>query len=187
MFASHRKVNTGIDDLCAFGKIHSQEENVAPGAVREIHPHGCALAKCGETADVCFDLQQLRSDSQRHVGWMPCAKHPLIPLHRANTAPNLVGERLKCHPVIGLRQRTGQRYGRTIHDLCAQECIDGLRKTPAQQLFVAGKRDDPGFPPDKLFGQMKTIDGVQKEQCTNAFIKIVAATTKLLDLRGFRQ
>ena len=58
------------------GEIHAEEEDVAPAAVRKIHPHWSGFMK-ERIESGCF-LEQCGYNAQWMVGWMPGPEHPLV-------------------------------------------------------------------------------------------------------------
>src|SRR5258707_74218 len=80
----HGEIDRDVQDTRAFGEIHSQEKDVAPRAVRQIHANRSPLEENGHRPIGC-GLEQLAADAQRLVGWMADAEHPLVAAHRAHT------------------------------------------------------------------------------------------------------
>ena len=113
------------------GKVHAEEEDVAPGAVRQVHAHGRRLAQDRVRRVGRRPVQQLAADAQRLIGRVADAEHPLVPAHRAHAAAHLVGQGLERQPVVGCRERARHGLVRALRDLLAQEHIDRLFKTPA--------------------------------------------------------
>ena len=119
--AVHAQVNGHVEHLGPFGVVHAQEEDVAPAAVREVHPHGRAFAQDGVGAVCRVRPQQLRPDAQRLVGRVAHAEHPLVAAHRAHAPAHLVGQRLERQPVVGRRQRAADGVTRALGLLHRQE------------------------------------------------------------------
>ena len=119
--AAHAQVDRDIEDPRAFGIIHAQEENVAPGAVGQVHAHRRSLAQDRERAVRRSRRQQFRPQAQRLIGGMADAEHPLVAAHCADAAADLVGQRLKGQAVIGGRQGAGESIAGALVSLRGQE------------------------------------------------------------------
>jgi len=89
----HGEVDGDVEDAGPLGKVHAEEEDVAPAGMREVHPHGGRFAEQGKHPGRVAG-EEFGADPQGVVGRVPHAKHPLVAAQTADAAPNLVGERL---------------------------------------------------------------------------------------------
>ena len=87
-------------------------------------------------------LQEFGPQAQGLVGGVAHAEHPLVAADRADTAAHLVGQRLEGQAMIGGRQGAGDGVAGASGLLHGQEMVNGLFKPSAEQVFVAGKRDE---------------------------------------------
>ena len=83
-----RKIDGDVDDPRALRKVHTEEEDVAPAAVREVHPDGCGLAQDRESR---IAGKKLGTKAERIVECVAGPEHPLVPAHAAHAATNLIG------------------------------------------------------------------------------------------------
>jgi hypothetical protein len=140
--AMHTEVDRDIQHPRALGKIHAQEKNVAPTAVRQVHPHRSPFAE-NRISAVRRAFQEFAPETQWLIDGMPHAKHPLIATHRAHAAPYLISQRLEGEPVIRLSQGTGDGVARSFALLNGEKFIDGFLEPPLQQVFVAVEGNQP--------------------------------------------
>src|SRR5262245_10746614 len=108
------QVNRAVEDPRSFGKIHPQKKDVAPGAVREVHPHRSFLAEDRKTRRIGARSEQFGPNSQGMIGDVPCPKHPLVAAYHAYAAPDLVGQGLKREPMVSVGQSAGQTVARAL-------------------------------------------------------------------------
>ena len=73
------EIDGDIEDTSAFGKIHAQKENVAPTAVRQVHPYGGTFMQ--ERIQAVGLIEHRRNDAQRVIRRMSGPEHPLISTH----------------------------------------------------------------------------------------------------------
>jgi len=87
-------------------------------------------------------LEEFGPKAQGLVGGVAHAEHPLVAADRADAAADLVGEGLEGQAVIGRRQGAGDGVAGASGLLHGQEMVDGFFKPPAEEVFVAGERDE---------------------------------------------
>ena len=93
------------------GKVHAQEENVTPSAVRQVHPDGRDLTQNREGLIGRLTRQQFRSNPKGRVLWMFRAAHPEdAPLR---IRPELLTRQAPDQPFPILRESTPVRMGLT--------------------------------------------------------------------------
>ena len=170
--AAHAEIDGDVQHPRAFGKIHPQEEDVAPSAVRQVHAHGRGFAQNRKQRIGLPSRQQLRTDAQRIVGGMAGAEHPLVAAHGAHAAPHLVGQRLEAQRAICGGQRARDGRPRPARSLGRQEDVQRLLETALQQIGVSRERYQAAprarIPHPRR--NMKTMDGVEKEQGADALV-----------------
>ena len=154
--AAHAQVDRDVEDARAFGIVHAQEEDVAPGAVAEVHAHRRRFLEDRERIGDRGARQQFRAHAQRLVGRMADAEHPLVAAHRAHAAPHLVGQGLEGQPVIGLGQRAGEALAGPVLRLLAQEDVDGFLEAAQEQVAVALVGHQPARLHARLCGQVES-------------------------------
>ncbi len=103
----HSQVDRDVQDPRAFGKIHPQEEDVGPSAVREVQPHRRPLDQDRKQRPVRLAQQEPRMDPQRMFFGTADPKHPAVSLAASHRPAHLVGQRLKRDLLVGPRQRAG--------------------------------------------------------------------------------
>jgi len=180
--AANAQVHREVQHPRPFRKIHPQEEDVAPPAVRNVHAHRGALGEDRKRIARRGPAAKLRPDPQRMIDRVPHAEHPLVAAHRAHAAAHLVGQRLKAQAVICLRQRAGHRLVRPLARLCPEEDIDGFLEPAAQQVGVAVERDKPARGHASLHGEMEPVDGIQEKKRAHSFIQVAAGAAKRIQL-----
>ena len=173
------QIDGDIEHFGAFREIHAQEKDIAPAAVREIHADRGAFAQNRVSAIARVTPEQFRPDPQGVIGRVPHAEHPLVAAHRANAAADLVGQGLKCQPVIRGGQGARDGVSRPLRLLHGQEAIDRFFKSALQQVFVTAERDERtcallggsggGL---QLGRQVETVDGVKEEQGPDPLVKV---------------
>ncbi len=164
------EVNRDIEDARAFGKIHAEEEDVGPTAVREVHADRGSLTQERERG-----AEKFGSDAERLVGGMTDAEHPLVAADRADAAADLVGERLEPEVVIGGSERAGDAVGRRA----PEEDVNGFLEAAVEEMFVPGKRHQAGA--RQFFGQVEPVHRVEKEECPDTLVKIIGLTAELVE------
>ena len=110
------EVDRDIQDPRPLGKIHAEEEDVGPAAVRQVEPHRRLLDQDGEEGLVRLALEQPRMDPQRVLVDAADPEHPAVALAAPDRAPHLVGQGLKGDLLVGLRQRAdrSRRWARRV-------------------------------------------------------------------------
>ena len=137
MPATHGQIDRSVNHPRAFGKVHPEEKDVAPTAVRKVHSHCRSLSQNRIRSRHIIKLQQRFLNTKRNIRRVARAKHPLVPSHCSNTAANLIRQCLKRQVMIRLRQRAGQSNRRTIRSLRRQKPINGFREAATKQVLVS--------------------------------------------------
>ena len=115
--AVHAQIDGDVEHPRALREIHAEEEDVAPAAVRQVHPDRGALAQDRMRCVAAAGAQQLGPDAQRLVERVAEAEHPGVAPRGPDRVAHLVGERLEPERVIGRRQRARQRFVATLFRL----------------------------------------------------------------------
>ena len=159
----HSQVDGHVEHLRPLGKIHSQEEDVAPAAMRKVHADRGALAQ-DRAGAVGRALQQFAPDAQRMIERMPHPEHPLVAAHGPDAAPDLVGQGLERQPVIGGRQRAGHAVPGPRSALQFQKTLHRLLEPAVQQVLITGERNESPGTQTGARRQVKAMDGGEEEQ-----------------------
>ena len=182
----HGQVDGDVEDFGAFGVIHAQEEDVAPGGVREVHAHGGFLGEDGEGAGRIL-AQQLAADAQGLIGGVADAEHPLVAADAADAAPHLVGERLKAQVFVCRGQCAGELIAGSVLRLRSQEGFNGLFKPAVEVVLVARIRNAAAGRGRHAQGHVEPVDGVEEEERPHALVEVGAAAAEAVELGGVGQ
>ena len=135
------EVDRHVEHPRPLGKVHPEEEDVAPPGMREIHPDGRRFPKHRIHARAIRPDgrlgEQFRPDAQGVIGGMANAKHPLVAAKAADAPPHLIGQRLEPEIAIRCREGAGDRVRRSVGFLRRKESLDRLLEPPVQQMLVA--------------------------------------------------
>ncbi len=137
----HAEIDGDIEHARALGKIHAEEKDVAPRAVREIHAHRRALAQDrvravrsrGAAARARKRSGWSFGCPMRNIHWLPRTVRTLRRTWSASV--------WKAEPVIRGGERAAQRGARAFGFLRGEKDVDRLFKAPREELLVAVKRD----------------------------------------------
>ena len=91
-----------------FGKVHAEEEDVGPAAVREVQPHRRPLDQDREERVVRLALEEPGMDAQRMLVDAADPEHPAVALAAPDRPPHLVGQGLEGDLLVGLGQGAGR-------------------------------------------------------------------------------
>ena len=134
------EVDGDIEDAGPLGQVHAEEENVAPAAVAEVHADRGGFMQDGSgRAGRCG--QEFAAETQRVVGWMAGAEHPLIAADGADAATDLVGERLEREAAIRGGESAGEAVADAVRGLSGKEDADGFFIAAVEEPFDSGIRD----------------------------------------------
>jgi hypothetical protein len=100
--------------------------------MRQIHSNGCLFTQNGIGTVGGIRCQQLASNAQRLILWVPHSEHPLVAGHAANAPTDLVRKRLKRQAMIGLCQRAAERVAWAARPQSAQKYLDRFLKSALQ-------------------------------------------------------
>ena len=114
-------------------------------------------------------------------------EHPLIAADRADTAADLIGERLKSEVMVGNSQSAGEAVRRAELVLCSEKNVESFVVAAIEEVVVAGKRDEVRPGQAGFERQMKPVNGVEKEQGPDALVKIFGVPPEIVEGRAFRQ
>ena len=178
----YAQIDGNIQHARAFWIIHSKEKNIAPGTMRQIHPHRGSFAQNGIGTPVADLLQQLRPNPQRLIFRMAHSEHPLIPAHRSHTAPDLVRQCLERQPMIGRGERARNCVVRPSGILHLQKNLDRLLEPPLKQMFVPFERDQSAQFAAAFVRQVKAMNGIKEEKGADALVEVFAAAAKSVQL-----
>jgi len=137
--AAHAEIDRDVQNSSPLGKVHPEKEDVAPRAVREIHPDRRPFGEDRKRLAVAA-LQQFGADAERMIFGMPDAEHPAIPRDAPDAPSHLIGKRLEGVLMVRLSQRAGRRLARAMSCLGGQKGVDRLGKTPLEQMMVTVER-----------------------------------------------
>lgn len=87
------EVDGDVDDASSLWEVHAEEENIGPRGVGKIHADGRAFAEYGK--EIVGETEEFGAYSQRVVGGVSHAEHPLVATHGADGFADLVGESLE--------------------------------------------------------------------------------------------
>src|SRR5581483_301240 len=187
----HAQIDRNVQHLGAFGEIHAKKENVAPAAMRQVHAHGGALSKDRVGAVAGVANQQFRAETQRLVGRMSHAKHPLVAAHAAHAAAHLVRESLKAKPIISAGQRARDGITGALLLLNGEKMFNRLLEPALQQVFVTLEGNQRACTVARrarsraqLLGDMKAVNGIEEKKGADTFVKVLAPGTKVVQSRA---
>ena len=185
--AAHAEIHRDIQHACAFREIHPEKEDVAPPAVCQVHAHGRGLAQNREYRRRSPGRQQLGANSQRIVGRVPGAEHPLVAAHRAHAAAHLVGQRLEAQCAIAGGQSARKRAVRAVGGLRGEKNIEGFLKAAFQQVGVALERDQR-LRARRLPGRkVETVQRVKEKEGPNPFVEVFLLAPEPVERFAFAQ
>ena len=172
------EVDRDVQDLGAFRIIHPEEEDVGPRRVGQVHADRSLFAQ-DRIRTIRGGLQQFGPDAQGLVDGMPHAEHPLIAPDGADTATDLIRERLEGQPMIGRGQGGTDAVAGAFGLLLGQEGIDRLLESTMEQVLESAERNQPTGAPalaGEHGGKMEAMQGVQEEQRANPLVEVGGAT-----------
>jgi hypothetical protein len=148
----------------------------------QIHPNRSAFTKDG-IISLGAAFHEFAADSQRLVGRVPHAKHPLISADIPDASPHLVGQGLEREPVISRRGCRTQTVRWTLNSLGSEKGIDRFFKTTVKQLFKAFEWDQAATDLGRALRgefpwQVETVQRIKEKQGANPFVKVVSASTE---------
>ena len=167
----HAEVDRHIEDARAFGIIHPKKEDIAPGAVGQVHAHRRLLTK-DRVGAVRVAAQELRADTERLVERMAHPEHPLVATHAAHAPAHLVRKGLKTEPLVRCRQRAADRVGRPAASLFLQKDLDGLLKSSLKQMLETPEGDQTPLCDLCLRRDLEPVHRVQEKQRPNALVEV---------------
>jgi hypothetical protein len=154
----HAQIDRNIQHLGTFGEIHAQKEDVAPGGMGEIHANRRGFAQDWIGAVDRMALEQFGAQTQRMIGRMPHAEHPLIAADGADASAHLIGQGLKRQPMIRRGQGGANGVAGPVHSLRGQEIIDGFLEPALEQMFETTVGHASGRAGREAGRQMKTVN-----------------------------
>ena len=184
---AHAQVDGNVEHTRAFGEIHSQEEDVAPAAMAQVHTYRSSLSQDRKEMVGGLALQKFGVNAQGCVLGMGSAKHPLVAPNGAHAAAHLVGKSLKTERPIACRERAREGGARSRSGLGGEENVQSFLEPSLQQIGVAGKRNQRKRSPALPSGDVKAMNGIEKKQRPHALVKIVAAAAEMVECRAFFQ
>ena len=165
------EIDGDVEDASALRVIHAEEEDVAPAAVAEVHAHRGAFAEDGiETSRVA--PEQLGSDAEWLIEGMSHPEHPLIAADGADAASDLVGQGLEGEAMVGGREGARDAVAGSVVGLVSEEGGDGFVEPTAEEMVVAGERDETAGVQFRAAWQVKAVEGVQEEEGADTFVEI---------------
>src|SRR5260370_1892990 len=133
----------------------------------QVHADGCSLTQDGE--DRCV-VEKLGTESQRVIGGMSGAEHPLVATYAAHAAAHLVGQRLEGERAVTGGECAGYGGAGAALGLRGQEGIDGLFEAALQQVGVSGEGDRRGRGGGGPHRNGAAVDGVPEKQPAPALL-----------------
>ncbi len=122
--------------------------------------------------------EQFGPHTQGVVGGMSGAEHPLVAAHAAHAAAHLVGESLEGERLISGGQRAGDGGIAAALGLRGEKEIDRLFEAPLEQIGISGKGNGCGRSGGGTQRNVKSMDGVEKEERPHAFVQVVAGAAE---------
>ena len=177
-----REIDRDVEDARTLGKIHAEEEDVAPSAVRKVHADGRGLSQDGEDR---IAQKELGTQAQGIVVRVPGSKHPLVAAHTSDAAADLIGEGLEAERAVAGGQRTGDGGAGAMLSFGGEKDLNGFLKAAFEQVFKTGKWDERGRGRCRKAWNMKAMDGVKKEERPDALVEVVAASAEIVEFAAF--
>ena len=118
------------------------------------------------------------------VRGMAHAEHPLVTAHGTHAAANLIGERLKGNALVNDGKRAGNGIAGAGGFLHLEKMLQCFLEPPLQQVFEAFERNHARRARWQFGGQMKPMNGVEKEQGADAFVKIITTAAEGFQFRA---
>ena len=170
--AAHTQVDRGVDDARPLGAVHAKKEDVAPGAVRQVHADGGALAQDGVGIAGTGSAEQFGAQAQRLVGGVAQAEHPAVATDLADAAPYLIGQGLKGQGAVRRRQGAGQGVARAPRRLLRQEQLHGLVVAAHQQPAMPLERHPPAGRQVGTRRQVVAVDRGEEKEGADALVQV---------------
>ena len=148
----------------------------------KVHAHGSRLAQDRKDR---IAGKKLRTQAKRIVVRVAGAEHPLVPQHAAHAAAHLVSQSLKAERSVAGRQRAGNGSRGPIFVFCGQKNLNGLLKPTLEQVLKAGKRNQRRRRCCRKVWNMKTMDCVEKEECSYSLVEVVTVPAKPVEFLAF--
>ena len=191
----HGQIDRDVQHLGTLGEVHAKEKDVAPAAMGEVHAHRGAFPQDRISTIQRIPAQEFGSETQRLIGRMAHAEHPLVPSHGTDAPSDLAGKSLKRQPMISHRQCARDGIARTVGLLDCQKTIDGFFETPLQQVLVTRKRDQRsrpsgailrgGGPLQKPGRKVKAVNGIKEEERPDPFVEVFTLPPEGVQSGGF--
>src|SRR5260370_13989162 len=143
----------------------------------QVHADGCSLTQDGE--DRCV-VEKLGTESQRVIGGMSGAEHPLVATYAAHATAHLVGQRLEGERAIAGGEGAGYGGAGTALGLRGQEEIDGLFEAALEQVGISGEGNRRGRCGGGTQRNVEAVNGVQEKERAHAFVQVVAGAAEAI-------
>ena len=180
----HAEIDRDIQYPCRLRKVHSQKENVTPPAVRKIHPHRSAFREDRIRVSGTGAAKKLLVDSQRMIGRVAHAEHPVVAADRAYASSHLVGQGLKSEGMIGGCQGAGDSIAWTVTVLDAKEDLNRLLEPATQKVQVSRVRHLRPSVRRQLRRHEVTVNRTRKKIARTRSYRFVLARRKASNFRA---
>ena len=153
----------------------------------QIHPDGGPLAEY-RVGPVGVLLQELPLQSQRVIGRVTHAEHPLVPPHQAHAPSNLVGEGLERQALIRCRESARDAVARPLGGLNGEKRVDGFLEPTGEEVLettvgnVTVARDGDRRLNREPWRDVEALEGVQEEQRPDAVVEVLAPPSEGVEL-----
>ena len=175
------EIDGDVDHAGSLGEVHAEEENIGPGGVGEVHADGGAFAEDGE--EVVVLLEEFGANTQRVIGGVPHAEHPLVTADGADGFADLVGEGLEGELMVGGGEGGGDAIGGAVLILDVEEGVDGFLELAGEEVLVSVERDGAGGVGGEFFGEVKAVNRLQEKDGANAVIEVVGLAAEGIEFR----
>jgi hypothetical protein len=175
--AADAQIHRDVQHPRAFGKVHAQEENVAPGAVRQIHAHRRPLPQDGNRSrgDGRGAVRVGRAADGRWGGRCGTSTGCRAPSGRC-AAP---GRPASGNPVDDRRRPARWRSCRyRPATAMLQKHAQRLVEPPLQQVLKAAPTESGAAARRQLRRQMIPVDVAQQEQRPHPLVQIVGQSRR---------
>src|SRR5215469_781530 len=181
----NREIDGDVENARQFRQIHTQEEDVAPPAVAEVHPDRRGFTQYRKGL-VRRAAKEFGTDAQRIISRMAGAKHPLIAENRTDTSPHLVGKRLKSEAPVSRGERAPDRFTWSIGPLGCEEDGDGFLVAAIQQFFIAAEGYLCAARIRCAFSRhIKPVNRIEEEEAANPLVEIGDVVPEVFKLLSF--
>ena len=178
------EVDRDVENLRPLGIVHSQEENIRPGAMRKVEADGGPLDQDREERVVGRSLEKRLMKPNRMLVGSADTEHPAVSRAASDRLAHLVGQRFVADLFVSLGQGAGDCAVGGVGEHGFAETLDRLIEPPFHEILEAGERNQAGFANRRVLLQLVAKDRVQKHRGANTFVKIARGLTKSLKVGG---